>query len=92
MTRPAALAERRFKEKLNPEKGKKGQRNMKKQSNRKLIEGIGVGDKPMEFPIASVEYVRNVVSYLNTKYYVHGKRWRSASERERGVVQVFREK
>lgn len=65
---------------------------MKKLSNRKLIESINVGDKPLEFPIASVEYVRNVVSSLNTRYYVQGRRWRSESVRERGVVLAYREK
>lgn len=64
---------------------------MKKISRIKQIEQLGLDDKSLEFPIASLNSVRNAVTYLNAKYYLEGKRWASTSERERGLVSVCRE-
>ena len=65
--------------------------DMKKISNRKRIEQLKLDDEPLELPIASLDSVRNAVSSMNAKYYLEGKRWASTSERERGVVLVYRE-
>lgn len=44
----------------------------------------------IKLPISSVETIRNNVTLLNAKHYQEGKRWKSESIKEEGIVIVTR--
>nr|DAP51101.1 MAG TPA: hypothetical protein [Caudoviricetes sp.] len=44
----------------------------------------------IKLPISSLETIRNNVSLLNAKHYSEGKKWKSESFKEKGIVIVTR--
>ena len=44
----------------------------------------------INFPISSLETIRNNVSLLNAKHYSESKKWKSESFKEKGIVIVTR--
>lgn len=56
-----------------------------KEQMRNLEKGTSI-----KLPISSVETIRNNVTLLNAKHYQEGKRWKSESIKEEGIVIVTR--
>lgn len=56
-----------------------------KEQMRDLEKGASI-----KLPISSVETIRNNVTLLNAKHYQEGKRWKSESIKEEGIVIVTR--
>lgn len=56
---------------------------------RKKIENIELGAE-VEFSIEKASTIRNVVSLLNSIYYLKSKRWKSETVREKGIIIVKR--
>lgn len=62
---------------------------MEKVTNKEKMRNMKKG-ATMRLPISSLETVRNNVSLLNAKHYGEGKKWKSESCKEKGIVVVTR--
>lgn len=62
---------------------------MEKLTNKERMRNMEPG-ATMSLPISSLESIRNNVSLLNAKHYGEGKKWKSASFKEQGIVVVTR--
>lgn len=62
---------------------------MEKVTNKEKMRNMKKG-ATMRLPISSLETVRNNVSLLNAKHYSEGKKWKSESFKEKGIVVVTR--
>ncbi len=60
-----------------------------KVESKKLMRELLLNEE-LSFPIDVVETVRNNVSLLNAKHYIEGKKWKSESFKEKGIVIVTR--
>lgn len=62
---------------------------MEKVSNKEKMKTMKKG-ATIKLPISSLETIRNNVSLLNAKHYNEGKKWKSESFKEKGIVIVTR--
>ena len=62
---------------------------MEKVSNKEKMKTMKKG-ATIKLPISSLETIRNNLSLLNAKHYNEGKKWKSESFKEKGIVIVTR--
>lgn len=62
---------------------------MEKVKSKEKMRNMKIGDT-LEFPISSLETIRNNVSILKAKHLLEGKIWASKSYPQKGIVVVTR--
>lgn len=62
---------------------------MAKVLSKEKIRSLAPGESAT-FPIGSLETVRNNVSLLNAQFYREGRRYRSETSKEEGIITVVR--